>query len=137
MKIKRSMILVSNDPASIRLGAEDLIRNLNEAVEVYKLQDEVTVSTIDVSTMYDVNRSNILPMVIVHPDATVYGPVKPSDGRYLVEEHLYKGRIVNDLLTPPKLLTGQLGWLRSHKGYNPAEQRVVLERAGRIDPENI
>jgi NADP-reducing hydrogenase subunit HndC len=137
MKIKRSMILVSNDPASIRLGAEDLIRNLNEAVEVYKLQDEVTVSTIDVSTIYDVNRSNILPMVIVHPDATVYGPVKPSDGRYLVEEHIYKGRIVNDLLTPPKLLTGQIGWLRSHKGYNPAEQRVVLERAGRIDPENI
>jgi NADP-reducing hydrogenase subunit HndC len=137
MKMKRSMILVSNDPESIRLGADDLLRNLNEAVEIYKLQDEVTVSTIDVSTIYDVRRSNILPMVIVHPDATVYGPVKPADGRYLVEEHLYKGRIVNDLLTPPKLLTGQIGWLRSHKGYNPAEQRIVLERAGRIDPESI
>ncbi|MBI5950812.1 MAG: NADH-quinone oxidoreductase subunit NuoF [Chloroflexi bacterium] len=137
MKIRRSMILVSNDPESVRLGAEDLLRNLNEAVEAYNLQNEVTVSTIDVSTMYDVRRSNILPMVIVHPDATVYGPVKPSDGRYLVEEHIYKGRVVNDLLAPPKLLTGQIGWLRVHKGYNPTEQRVVLERAGRIDPENI
>ena len=57
--------------------------------------------------------------------------------RYLVEEHLYKGRIVNDLLAPPKMLTGQIGWLRGHKGYNPAEQRIVLERAGRIDPDNI
>jgi NADP-reducing hydrogenase subunit HndC len=137
MKIKRSMILVSNDPESVRLGAEDLFRNLNEAIEAYNLQDEVTVSTIDVSTIYDVNHSNILPMVIVHPDATVYGPVKPSDGRYLVEEHLYKGRIVNDLLAPPKLLTGQIGSLRAHKGYLPAEQRIVLERAGRIDPDNI
>ncbi len=137
MKIKRSMILVSNDPESLRLGAVDLLRNLNEAVESYNLQDEVIVSTIDVSTMYDVQHSNILPMVIVHPDASVYGPVKPSDGRYLVEEHLYKGRVVNDLLAPPKLLTGQIGWLRGHKGYNPAEQRVVLERAGRIDPESI
>lgn len=137
MKIKRSMILVSNDPESLRLGADDLLRSLNEALESYQLQDEVMVSTIDVSTMYDVKHSNILPMVIVHPDAAVYGPVKPEDGRYLVEEHLYKGRIVNDLLAPPKLLTGQIGWLRGHKGYNPAEQRVVLERAGRIDPESI
>jgi NADP-reducing hydrogenase subunit HndC len=137
MKITRSMILVSSDPESLRLGAEDLLRNLKEAIEAYNLQDEVTVSTIDVSAIYDVNRANILPMVIVHPDAVVYGPVKPGDGRYLVEEHLYKGRIVNDLLTPPKLLTGQIGWLRGRKGYNPAEQRVVLERAGRIDPESI
>lgn len=129
MKTKRSMILVSSDPQSIRLGADDLLRNLNEAIEAYNLQDEVVVSTIDVSTMYDVNRSNILPMVIVHPNSVVYGPVKPADGRYLIEEHLYKGRVVNDLLAPPKLLTGQIGWLRAHKGYNPSEHRVVLERA--------
>lgn len=137
MKITRSMILVSNDPESVRLGANDLLRNLNEAIAAYNLQDEVAVSTIDVSTIYDVNHSNILPMVIVHPDATVYGPVKPADGRFLVEEHLYKGRIVNDLLAPPKHLTGQIGSLRSHKGYNPTEQRIVLERAGIIDPDNI
>ena len=91
----------------------------------------------DVSTISDVSHSNILPLVIIYPESVVYGPVKPSDVRYLVEEHLYKGRIVNDLLAPPKLLTGQIGWLRGHKGYNPAEQRIVLERAGRIDPDNI
>lgn len=132
MKTKRSMILVSNDPESIRLGANEIIHNLNEDLATYNLQDEV-----DVSTISDVSRSNILPLVIVYPEAVVYGPVKPADVRYLVEEHLYKGRIVNDLLAPPKQLTGQIGWLRSHKGYNPAEQRIVLERAGRIDPENI
>ena len=83
------------------------------------------------------SHSNILPLVVVYPEAVVYGPVKTSDVRYLVEEHLYKGRIVNDLLAPPKQLTGQIGSLRSHKGYNPAEQRIVLERAGIIDPDNI
>ncbi|MBP8047486.1 MAG: NADH-quinone oxidoreductase subunit NuoF, partial [Anaerolineales bacterium] len=85
----------------------------------------------------DINHSNILPLVVVYPEAVVYGPVKASDVRYLVEEHLYKGRVVDDLLAPPKMLTGQIGWLRGHKGYNPAEQRIVLERAGRIDPDNI
>ena len=132
MKTKRAMILVSTDPESIRLGANELIHNLNEALATYNLQDEV-----DVSTITDINRSNVLPVVIVYPEATVYGPVKPSDARYLVEEQLYKGRVVPSLLAPPKQLTGQIGSLRTHKGYNPAEQRIVLERAGRIDPENI
>ena len=129
---KRAMILVSNDPESIRLGANEIIQHLNEALVTYGLQDEV-----DVTTVSDTGHSNILPLVVVYPEATVYGPVKPSDVRYLVEEHLYKGRIVDDLLAPPKMLTGQIGWLRGHKGYNPAEQRIVLERAGRIDPDNI
>ncbi|MBE0672408.1 MAG: NADH-quinone oxidoreductase subunit NuoF [Anaerolineales bacterium] len=129
---KRAMVLVSNDPESIRLGANEIVQHLNEALVTYGIQDEV-----DVSTVSDVNHSNILPLVVVYPEAVVYGPVKASDVRYLVEEHLYKGRVVDDLLAPPKMLTGQIGWLRGHKGYNPAEHRIVLERAGRIDPENI
>jgi len=132
MKTKRSMILVSNDPESIRLGANEIVQHLNEALATYDLQDEV-----DVSTISDVGYSNILPLVIVYPESVVYGSVKPSDARYLVEEHLYKGRVVTDMLAPPKALTGPIGWLRGHKGYNPAEQRIVLERAGRIDPDSI
>ncbi len=132
MNKKRAMILVSNDPESIRLGANEIIQHVTESLASYGLQDEV-----DVSTVSDVNHSNILPLVVVYPEAVVYGPVKPSDVRYLVEEHLYKGRVVEDLLAPPKMLTGQIGWLRGHKGYNPAEHRIVLERAGRIDPDNI
>jgi NADP-reducing hydrogenase subunit HndC len=132
MKTKRALILVSNDPESIRLGANEIIQNLNEALEAHQLQDEV-----DVATMTDVERSTILPFVIVYPEASVYGPLKPGDAKYLIEEHLYKGRIAEDLLAPPKELTGQIGSLRAHTGYNPAEQRIVLERAGRIDPENI
>lgn len=132
MKTKRAMILVSADSESIRLGANELLENLKEALDAYGLQDEV-----DIATIVDTGRSNILPIVVVYPEAAIYGPVKPGDARYLVEEHLYKGRIAEDLLAPPKELTGQIGSLRAHKGYNPAEQRIVLERAGRIDPENI
>jgi len=132
MQTKRAMILVSTDPESIRLGANDLIRHLNEALIAYDLQDEV-----EIATLANVGTSNILPIVVVYPEATVYGPVKVEDARFLVEEHLYKGRIATDLVAPPKQLSGNIGWLRAHKGYNPAEQRIVLERAGRIDPENI
>ena len=132
MQNKRAMILVSNDSESIRLGADDLIQHLTEALAAYDLLDEV-----EVSTLSNVGGSNILPLVVVYPEATVYGPVRAGDARFLVEEHLYKGRIASDLLAPPRQLSGNIGWLRTHRGYNPAEQRIVLERAGRTDPENI
>jgi len=132
MQTKRAMILVSTDPESIRLGANELIQHLNEALVAYDLQDEVEIATLD-----NIAASNVLPLVVVYPEATVYGPVKVEDARFLVEEHLYKGRVATDLVAPPKQLSGNIGWLRAHKGYNPAEQRIVLERAGRIDPENI
>ncbi|HMB25621.1 MAG TPA: NADH-quinone oxidoreductase subunit NuoF [Anaerolineales bacterium] len=134
MQTKRAMILVSHDDESIRLGADELIAQLNDALTAYDLQDEVEVTTLsDVGNL----NLNILPLVAVYPEATIYGPVKVGEARYLVEEHLYKGRVASDLLAPPKQLSGNIGWLRTHKGYNPAEQRIVLERAGRIDPDNI
>src|SRR5512138_1493153 len=113
MQTKRAMILVSTDPESIRLGANELIQHLTEALVAYDLQDEV-----EISTLTNVEKSNILPFVLVYPEATVYGPVKVEDARYLIEEHLYKGRIATDLVAPPKLLGGKIGWLRAHKGYN-------------------
>ena len=58
-------------------------------------------------------------MVVVYPEATVYGPVKVEDARFLVEEHLYKGRIATDLVAPPKQLSGNIGWLRATKATIP------------------
>jgi NADP-reducing hydrogenase subunit HndC len=132
MQTKRAMILVSHDPESIRLGANELIRGLNEALTAYDLQDEVEITTIT-----NVESSSFLPFALVYPEAVVYGPIKAEDARHLVEEHLCRGRIVESLVAPPKQLGGKISWLRAHKGYNPAQQRIVLERAGRIDPENI
>jgi len=54
-----------------------------------------------------------------------------------VEEHLYKGRIVQELQAPARELTGKIAWLSNRKGTLPAEQRIVLERAGLIDPTSI
>ncbi len=132
MQTKRAMILVSNDPESIRLGANELLERLKEVLQDYDLQDQV-----EIGTLASVEKSNILPLVLVYPEAVVYGPVKAEDAPYLVEEHLHKGRIAENLVAPPKLLGGKIGWLRARKGYNPSQQRIVLERAGRIDPENI
>ncbi len=132
MKFTRSMVLVSNDAESMRLGAAEVFENFQKELAAFGLTDEIALSQIA-----DSGREDILPMVVVYPEAAVYGPVKPEDVKRIVEEHLYKGRIAEELLAPVKELTGRVGWIKSRKGALPMEKRIVLRRAGRIDPENI
>lgn len=132
MKTKRAMVLISNDPISIERGSKTLYQNISEQIQKNQLDDEITISTIA-----DLGRSEILPSVIVYPEAVVYGPLQPGDASRIVEDHLVNGKIVSELLAPKRELTGQIAWLNSRKGTLPAQQRIVLERAGVIDPESI
>jgi NADP-reducing hydrogenase subunit HndC len=132
MKAVRSMVLVSSDPISMKKGAEEVYHRLQSELEKFGLEDEISLSMVG-----DIGRHDTLPLVIVYPEAVVYGPVKPNDVHYLVEEHLYKGRVAANLQAPARELTGRIAWLSARKGTLPAEQRVVLERAGIIDPTSI
>lgn len=132
IKAVRSMVLVSFDPMSISLGAEKVLNCLRSEVEKFGLADEITVTTVT-----DIGRHDSIPFVLVYPEAIAYGPVNVEDVPLLVEEHLYKGRIVEEKLAPVRELTGQIAWLRSRRGTLPAEQRIVLARIGRIDPESL
>lgn len=132
MKAYRSMVLVSSDPASIDRGAQQVYQKLLEEIDAFGLQDEVSVSMVG-----DIGRHDAIPLVIVYPEAVIYGPVSPEDVHFLVEEHLYKGRIAAGLQASVRELSGRVAWLSARKGTLPAEQRVVLERVGLIDPANI
>jgi len=132
MKTIRSMVLVSDDPESIHRGSQDVFRRFQSELKGFNIENEVALNT-----LVDIGRHDAIPMVVIYPEAVVYGPVTPEDVHYLVEEHLFKGRIVNDLLAPARELTGPIAWVRARKGTIPAEQRIVLERVGIIDPESI
>jgi len=132
MRIKRSMVLVSNDPLSIERGAEQIYQRISEELKSYQLEDEISLSMVS-----DIGRSDASPLVIVYPEAVVYGPVKPDDVKFLVDEHLYKGRIASRLKAPVKDLSESISWLTDRSGTLPAQQRIVLERAGVIDPDSI
>ncbi len=132
MKTFRSMVLVSGDSLSLQFGADQLFNQLKKEIEAFGLADEV-----DVTMVPDLGRHDAVPLVVIYPEAVVYGPVKAEDAHQLVEEHLYKGRIAENLQAPVRELTGSIAWLRARKGSLPAEQRIVLQRAGLIDPENI
>ncbi len=132
MKRYRSMVLVSSDTLSLQRGGQDLYQNLQKEIQAYGLTDEISITQVS-----ELGRHDALPMVVVYPEAVVYGPVSPDNAHLLVEEHLYKGRVVEALRAPVRELTGQIAWLHARRGTLPAEQRIVLERVGMVDPESI
>ncbi len=132
MKITRSMVLVSSDPLSLQRGSLEIYRRFQEKLESYQLAEEVALSTIT-----DVGNTEASPVVVIYPEAVIYGPVQPENVDRLVSEHLYKGHIVEEMLVPKRHLPSRMAWLQSRKGSLPAQQRILLARVGKIDPENI
>lgn len=132
MKTTRAMVLVSNDPLSLERGAQAVYDAFQAEILKFGLEQEVNLSMVG-----ELGRQDAAPLVIVYPEAVIYGPIKPEDVPHLVEEHLYKGRIANELRASTRELTGRIAWVSARAGTLPAEQRIVLERAGVIEPENI
>ena len=132
MKAVRSLVLVSSDRESVEKGALEVHKCLQDEITAFGLSDEVAVAMVS-----DIGRHDAAPLVIIYPEAVVYGPVTPGDVHFLVEEHLYKGRIAAGLQLPARELSGRIAWISARKGTLPAEQRIVMERAGVIDPEDI
>ncbi|HXV44588.1 MAG TPA: NADP oxidoreductase, partial [Anaerolineae bacterium] len=132
MKAIRSLVLISSDPESLARGAQEIYQRLQREIKAFNLAEEVSLTMVG-----DLGRHDALPLVIVYPEATIYGPVTPEDVHFLVEEHLYKGRIAAGLQASAKELSGRIAWLSARQGTLPAEQRIVLARAGLIDPEEI
>lgn len=132
MKIYRSMVLISSDPQSLLHGAQEIYQRFQAEISEFGLEDEISLSL-----MGDVGRHDVFPLVIVYPEAVTYGPVKIDQVRHIVEEHLYKGRVIPELQASVRELSGRIAWVNARKGTLPAEQRIVLERAGLIDPSSV
>ncbi len=128
----RSMILISNDPESRIRGSEKLFSEFQQQLAHYDLADEVSLTLAT-----DLGSSYASPLVIVYPEAVIYGPITVADVPYIVKEHLYKGRIVDEKRAPVHELSGKVAWLSAREGTLPAENRVVLKNVGVIDPEDI
>lgn len=132
MTTVRSLVLVSNDPESKLKGSEAIFDAFIHHLQRFGLEEEVSVSF-----AADIGQSFASPLVIIYPEAVIYGPVAPSDVPNLVEQHLYKGNIVKEKLAPAKALSGRIAWLPIRKGTLPAENRIVLKNVGQIDPDSI
>ncbi len=132
MEATRALVLVSGDRDSMERGAQQVFERLQQELQGFGLQGEVTVTMAG-----DMGRHKALPLVIVYPEAVTYGPVTPDDVHLLVEEHLVKGQIPTRLRASAQDVSGRLAWLSARQGTLPVERRIVLSRVGLIDPDEI
>jgi NADH:ubiquinone oxidoreductase subunit F (NADH-binding) len=117
----RAHVLVSGRPEL----AQDVKAAFQEKLAALDLTDEVEVQ--------EVAQMTVAPKgveAMVYPDTVHYADLTPEDAQLIVEEHLYKGRPVEDLFFEGR---------KVEPLPEPAfkEVRVVLRNVGKIDPENI
>ncbi|MGC8803922.1 MAG: NADH-ubiquinone oxidoreductase-F iron-sulfur binding region domain-containing protein, partial [Bacteroidales bacterium] len=76
------------------------------------------------------------PIVKVLPDNIFYVSVKPADATTIVEEHIIKGRPVQNLLYSDPT-TGEKITESRRMDFYQQQYRIALRNCGFIDPENI
>lgn len=76
------------------------------------------------------------PIMIVYPEGTFYSMVKEEDIPEIVEEHLFKGRVVTRLVYQETVTDNGIKSLQETAFYKK-QNRVALRNCGVINPENI
>jgi len=126
----RAHVLVEVSSNSVPLGALQIKELFSAEIKRRGLSQEVQV--LETGSLGSEIPS---PFVVIYPDNVIYAPVHPQDVPRIVEEHLLKGRVVEELRfkTPS---SGGVGELVSTFPLQK-ERRVVLRNSGFIDPNNI
>jgi NADH:ubiquinone oxidoreductase subunit F (NADH-binding)/NAD-dependent dihydropyrimidine dehydrogenase PreA subunit len=119
----RAHVLVSRDAA----GASAVQEALQDELSSLDLREEVQVLEAT-----DLGHPEKGVEVVVYPEGTHYVNVNAEDARTIVEEHLYKGRPVGNLIykEPASDVTPL-------PPPSTKEVRVVLRNVGKINPESI
>ncbi|MHB0912146.1 MAG: NADH-quinone oxidoreductase subunit NuoF [Armatimonadota bacterium] len=128
-KSYRSHVLVCAGAGCVSSGCQEVAEAIRNGISKHKLQDEIKVVQTGCMGACDIG-----PIVIVAPDGTFYQKLAAEDAERIVEEHLLKGRVVEDLLRK-----------NGHGAYSNAEEmpffrlqkKLVLKNCGVIDPANI
>jgi len=131
MSIFRTHVLLPVDEGTAQAGVFEVKRRLEKELKKRKLQDEIKV--LESGTVGVVGKGVILA---VYPDRVYYFHVKEDDIPRIIEEHLLKGRVVSGLAhaavadMAPEKGVAKVGLTRE-------QRRVVLDKAWKVDPENI
>ena len=128
----RAHVLVSSDPESRLRGSEQVLLSLRDELAKRDLADEVMVAESG-----SPGRGIRLPSISVYPDGVLYQGIIASDVALIVEEHLYKGRVVKQFLSAPKPFTGNIVRLPKGSLQVRNQEKIVLKNCGNINPEAI
>jgi NADH:ubiquinone oxidoreductase subunit F (NADH-binding)/(2Fe-2S) ferredoxin len=131
MALYRAHVLICHGTGCASGGSPKVLEAFREELEKKNLEKEVLVIATGCHGMCEFG-----PIVVVYPEGTFYSQVKPADVAEIVEEHLYKGRIVNRLLYKEPISAQKVCHYKEIPFYGK-QHRIVLSNCGYINPDNI
>ena len=127
----RSHVLVCGGTGCTSSHSAEIIEALEKEIKAKGLDTEVKVIKTGCFGLCALG-----PIMIVYPEGCFYSQVKVEDVPEIVEEHLFKGRIVKRLLYDETVKKEEIKPLKDTNFYKK-QKRVALRNCGVIDPENI
>jgi len=114
-------------------GASSVESALRARLNEFGLTDEIKIMTSEDCVGY----CKQAPVMIIYPDNTLYAKVQVKDVPDIVEEHFLKGRPVKRLIDDSLDAQDVVANMRSTNFFKGQELRIVMENAGRINPDEI
>ncbi len=131
MAIYRSHVLVCGGTGCHSSKSDEIKRKFEEKIKEMNLDNEVQVISTGCFGLCEEG-----PIVVIYPEGAFYSRMQINRVDRIVEEHLYKGRIVKEFLYEESIEADQIIPL-SDVDFYKKQKRVALKYCGVIDPENI
>jgi NADH-quinone oxidoreductase subunit F len=131
MSRSRCNVLICTGGGCVASGALELAEAMRVAVEKRGLAGEVQVFETGC-----LGPCVAGPVAVVYPDGILYQNLKPSDADRIAEEHLLKGRIVEDLAYEKRPAGMEAAGLKDIPFFRK-QVKIVLRNCGLIDPLKI
>jgi len=131
MALYRAHVLICHGTGCASGGSPKVLEAFKDELQKKNLDKEVLVIATGCHGMCEFG-----PIVVVYPEGTFYSRVSPADVPEIVEEHLYKGRIVNRLLYKEPISAEKVCHYKEIPFYGK-QHRIVLSNCGYINPDNI
>ncbi len=132
MSYFRAHVLVCAGTPCMLKGAGAVKDTLCREIERAGLQEEVRV--VETGCLGPCDDG---PVIVVYPEGVMYSKLKPEDMARIVQQHLLKGRVVEDLVYRAEKEKARPVVSLDDQGYLDRQYRVVLRNCGRIDPDSI
>ena len=133
MQIARSHVLICGGTGCLSNNSMKLKDRLEEKLAELGIKDEIKII---MTGCFGLCAEG--PIVVVYPEGSMYSRVSLKDIDTIAEEHLLKGRIVENLLiTNRGEAYDEEGHQVENTDFFKRQKRVALRNCGRIDPENI
>lgn len=126
----KNYILVCGGTACKSANSEDIFQSFRNALEKNNLLDEVQVVKTGCFGFCEQG-----PIVKILPCGALYVGITPENANRIVDEHIVKGKMVEDLLYNIDKDAGRVK-LEGNDSYQK-QYRIVLRNAGIINPESI